>query len=226
MHTISKSQAKKQELKRYFTGKLCKRGHVAERFVDNGTCVECHYQRTSQWKLDNIENKRYKDRIYNDNHKIEYKNWVDQNRDKCNNAIRKWKNNNPDKVISYNKEYDKRIDVKLKRKIRSTTRCAIRAQDCKKVGSAVRDSPLELQQHLESKFQEGMTWDNHGSFGWHIDHIKPLSNFDLGNREEYLEAVHYTNLQPLWWQDNLSKGSKLSPDTDSIGINLFTPITV
>jgi len=76
-----------------------------------------------------------------------------------------------------------------------------------KAGSAVSDlgcSIEELKQHLESQFQEGMTWDNYGQ--WHIDHIKPLASFDLINRDQLLEACHYTNLQPLWALDNLLKG--------------------
>jgi len=78
-----------------------------------------------------------------------------------------------------------------------------------KTGSAVRDlgcSIDELKQHLESKFLPGMTWNNYGRFGWHIDHIRPLSQFDLTNPEQLKIACHYTNLQPLWWRDNLSKG--------------------
>lgn len=81
-----------------------------------------------------------------------------------------------------------------------------------KSGSAVRDlgcSVPELKIHLENKFQEGMTWENHGKYGWHIDHIMPIKSFDLSNREQFLKACHYTNLQPLWAKDNLSKGSKV-----------------
>lgn len=79
----------------------------------------------------------------------------------------------------------------------------------KKVGSAITDlgcSIEDLKTHLESKFQPGMTWQNHGIKGWHIDHIKPLYDFDLTDKVQFLEACHYTNLQPLWWYDNLSKG--------------------
>jgi hypothetical protein len=81
-----------------------------------------------------------------------------------------------------------------------------------KAGSAVRDcgcSMEALRLYLESKFQPGMTWANWGINGWHIDHIRPLSSFDLTDREQFLKACHYTNLQPLWAKDNLSKGDRL-----------------
>ena len=65
---------------------------------------------------------------------------------------------------------------------------------------------------LESKFLPGMTWENYGQYGWHIDHIVPCAIFDLTKPEEQLKCFHYTNLQPLWWEDNLSKGSKLPLD--------------
>lgn len=52
-----------------------------------------------------------------------------------------------------------------------------------------------------------MTWENHGKYGWHIDHIKPLVSFDLTERKQFLEAVHFSNLQPLWSGDNLRKGT-------------------
>lgn len=72
--------------------------------------------------------------------------------------------------------------------------------------SAVRDlgcSWEEFKIHLESKFQEGMSWDNYGK--WHIDHIIPLSSFNISLLKG---ACHYTNLQPLWAKDNIKKSNK------------------
>jgi hypothetical protein len=63
-----------------------------------------------------------------------------------------------------------------------------------------------LREYLESKFKDGMTWENKGE--WHIDHIKPCASFDITDIEEQKKCFHYTNLQPLWAKDNISKGCK------------------
>jgi hypothetical protein len=67
----------------------------------------------------------------------------------------------------------------------------------------------EFKEHLESQFQEGMTWDNWDQFGWHLDHILPLASFNLLIEDEIKIACHYTNFQPLWAVDNKKKGAKL-----------------
>ena len=64
----------------------------------------------------------------------------------------------------------------------------------------------KLWEHLESKFQPGMTRENHGK--WHIDHIRPCISFNLTDLEQQKICFHYTNLQPLWAEDNLKKGAK------------------
>lgn len=62
--------------------------------------------------------------------------------------------------------------------------------------------------YLEAKFKKGMSWENYGIHGWHIDHIKPCCKFDLSKEEEQRKCFNYTNLQPLWAKENLSKGGK------------------
>lgn len=70
-------------------------------------------------------------------------------------------------------------------------------------------SLVELKTYLESLFQLGMSWENYGKNGWHIDHIIPCAAFDLSKPEEQHKCFHYTNLQPLWAIDNLRKGNKI-----------------
>ena len=109
----------------------------------------------------------------------------------------------------------KRIeDERIRSALRVRLRYALKFKNRKKQGSAIKDlgcTITELKIYLSSKFKPGMTWDNWGIKGWHIDHIKPLSKFNLKNRTELLQAVHFTNLQPLWWFENISKGNRILP---------------
>lgn len=135
-----------------------------------------------------------------------------------NNSIAKKKRQyyaeNRDKIVAQNLRYiRKRSHVdplyRASRNLRSRLYSAIKGNY--KSGSAIKDlgcSIEEFKVHIEAQFKQGMTWDNYGMKGWHIDHIKPLSKFDLSNSEQVKKACHYSNLQPMWWHENLSKGDK------------------
>jgi hypothetical protein len=73
---------------------------------------------------------------------------------------------------------------------------------------------FDFQKYIENRWLAGMTWENYGTSGWHIDHIKPKDLFNFISDEEYLRCCHYSNLQPLWHQDNQSKGNKYYPEND------------
>ena len=71
-------------------------------------------------------------------------------------------------------------------------------------------SPGFLRNHIESLFKPGMTWDNRGKM-WHVDHIVPLSWFPIQKDHSLLfVAAHWSNLQPLWKDENMSKHNKYS----------------
>lgn len=66
----------------------------------------------------------------------------------------------------------------------------------------------EFQSHIEKLFKSGMTWENYGKDGWHIDHVIPKSKFNLIDDEEIKKCFNYSNLQPLWEFENRIKGNK------------------
>ena len=109
-----------------------------------------------------------------------------------------------------NERYANDIQYKLSRIVRGRLWKVVSREQ--KVGSAIHDLGCTLEElkiYIENQFKEGMTWDNWKPDGWHLDHIKPLSKFDLTDPIQFKEAVHFTNLQPLWWNENLSKGNKI-----------------
>lgn len=67
-----------------------------------------------------------------------------------------------------------------------------------------------LISHLESQFKSGMSWANHTRTGWHIDHKIPYRQFDLRTLDGLKAWYHWTNLQPLWADENKRKGNKLN----------------
>jgi hypothetical protein len=68
----------------------------------------------------------------------------------------------------------------------------------------------DLKQHLEKQFRDGMSWDNYGYDGWHVDHKKPVSwfNFTSYEDEEFKQCWALENLQPKWAEDNMVKGNR------------------
>lgn len=97
---------------------------------------------------------------------------------------------------------------KIKKRLRVRLHSALRNKY--KAGSAVTElgiSIVEFMSYIESKFVPGMSWDNYGAV-WHLDHIRPLSSFNLQDADQFKVACHYTNLQPLFAVDNLIKSNK------------------
>ncbi len=141
------------------------------------------------------------------------KHW-DNLRNDCKQCLVEWRKENRTSIQSSNTKYEKNrklvdVEFKLLKTLRSRLGNAINRQNSHKNNTTIKllgCSVSFLKGYLEAKFKEGMTWENHGE--WHIDHIKPCSSFNLLDEEEQQKCFHYTNLQPLWAADNLSKGCK------------------
>jgi len=79
--------------------------------------------------------------------------------------------------------------------------------DCERVVGCPID---KLVSRIEAQFQEGMTWENYGLHGWHLDHRLPCASFDLTNEQQAAKCFHFSNLQPLWALDNMKKGCRVA----------------
>jgi len=140
--------------------------------------------------------------------------WIKNNKERKKNNDKAWQQANRQKVIKQN-EASKKVRIAtdllsaVKNKLRNAISNAFRRIKQNKptnTQSLLGCTWEEAKVHLESLFEEGMTWENHGVHGWHIDHIRPLASFNL---DEIHLANHISNFQPLWAVDNLAKKDRL-----------------
>ena len=140
-------------------------------------------------------------------------NWRVENVDKFQSGRRDYYQNNKESIKNKNYKYcrertSKDPLYKLSRYIRSLVKNSFKRQfttKSKKTIEILGCSFEEFKIHLESKFDEKMNWKNQGTY-WHMDHIIPISSAQT--EEDVYRLNHYKNFQPLYWLDNLKKGSK------------------
>lgn len=183
----------------------------------------------SAWYAENHERELEKKRIrYAENREknLEYaREYRSTNPEKVRAASDKWKAENPDKVKKAWDDWYSENGKARDAKHRSTPRGKLDDLMSSAIYSAIKKrkagrswsdlvgySVDDLMDHLERQFQPGMTWENHGQYGWHIDHVIPRSAFNYEEPEDidFKRCWALDNMQPLWWRDNLSKGAKLT----------------
>jgi len=171
----------------------------------------------SKYRLKNREKIKLRQRF---DYKINTKKYLEKahryninHREKINNnakIYRKIIKNKENRKI-YNRNYNRiknvlDVEYKIKHRLRNRLNKMIHRNN--RTASAISDlgcSMEKFKKYIESKFKPGMTWDNYGNNGWHFDHIRPLVSFNLTIKEELLEAVNYTNLQPLWATSEIAR---------------------
>jgi hypothetical protein len=128
-----------------------------------------------------------------------------------------WKNKEERTRFYYNKYYNN-LETKVRINVRSRVKTVLKTQLNRKKnkykGVAKTEDILGCTieffvKYIESQFEPWMTWSNHGHDTWHIDHIIPLSAFDLTDDEQLKKAMHYTNQRPLKASENFKKHAKI-----------------
>ena len=174
----------------------------------NSSCRVCRSLSRKSLRLNNIEHERKRDNdrwLKRKKKKIEY--------DKRRYAAKKNQINQQLKT-----RYETDINFKLSLNIR---RRMVKFIKNKKSGTVESlGCPLiEFKSFIESKFMPNMSWDNYGE--WHLDHIYPLSKVNLQDPAEFAAACHYSNYQPLWAKDNISKRDKVSEEAKRIFMGMI-----
>jgi hypothetical protein len=196
-------------------------------------CKECR-KKISQRKWANNENniqEKHKDYVknhkeqkldtqkkYRENNKeklsISRKIYYQKNKEKESRRVMEYYYNNKDYVVRRNINYNKdKLNedsfFKLKTYVRNRIKKFLTLKNITKKNKTfdiVGCLPEQLKEHIEKQFTEGMCWEKMGKY-IHIDHIIPLSS--AKTEEEILKLCHYTNLQPLWAEENLKKKDKI-----------------
>ena len=189
--TITRKEAKSKNITRYFTGKECKYGHISERMVASGRCCECDklIQKTDAYRE---KRRAYEQREYMREKRAIYNKLPDRKKSLSDMQKRSYAKN---KIAFLFRLLVSRMPKKIQNSI-------IGCSTVEKLGYSLED----FKKHIESKFKDGMTWENHGL--WHIDHIKPVSKFKVLTYDDAKKINELKNLQPLWAKENLSKGDR------------------
>lgn len=151
------------------------------------TCKSCFYEKNKDKILQKSKEKYLK------------------NREKCINTIKEYRRKNPEKL----KEIKKRPWYKISARIRGRINDWLKSKGLEK-GFKLPFSIKELKRHVESVMRDGMSWENYGL--WCIDHIKPLSLWNLFNELQRKEANQLKNLQCLWIKENDHKNKYYDHD--------------
>jgi hypothetical protein len=139
--------------------------------------------------------------------------WTEANREKVRSKQSAWVRANRERVRENCRRHARKMradrpDWRLKKAMQCRIYIALRG--IRKLGRTQEllgcDLPT-LRAWLESQFRNGMAWDNYGPV-WHVDHVIPISWFDLTSLEQQKKAFCYTNLQPLFAQENLTKKNR------------------
>jgi hypothetical protein len=190
----------------FFKDKYFKDGH-------SSICKLCKKEyklknkdKIKQWHKNNYINNKDKIDEYN-------KNWRIENRQEFNLCRKKWRAKNPDKVNKRKREqyhkWKKDPFYNMKIRLRNRLNAALSSKSWRKntkFNVMIGCDQNTLLQYIESKFSQGMNWNNRNL--WHLDHIIPVSA--ANNIKELEKLFHYTNLQPLWAEENIKK-SDLCP---------------
>jgi hypothetical protein len=176
-----------------------------EIILSNKICEKC--------KINKLISEFRVNRKSNDNHfSICNECWPEPlwNKEKQKAAEKKYLSKNKDKIKLKWKKDGQKINRKIRDSLNHRISGALKSINITKNNKTctyLNCSIPFLKLWIEFQFQENMDWENYGK--WELDHVKPCCSYNLGLIEEQLLCFHWSNLQPLWKEDNIKKGGKI-----------------
>jgi hypothetical protein len=214
--TCKKCQIEKPHTKEFFKSNFNKR--VEKEYLEK-TCRECRHKRANERVMERYKSEpEFKERFIQHKEKLRLKhqNAKDETWQKRLEVGKEYKQKNKERIKERDKgRHEKRWSdprYKTNKLFSNRINSLIKDKQCQSWLKFVDYSIQDLMKHLESKFLEGMNWNNHGrgKDKWHIDHIKPVSHFvfESFEDEQFKECWSLSNLEPKWETDNLKKGNR------------------
>jgi hypothetical protein len=175
-------------------------GYYAEVYARN---PELQKERVAQWAAANPEKRREIHRKFREGNPDYY---------------RDWKNRDPERYKQIQKRAYRKKQATARGKLENSIKVAVHkgltrgAKGGRGTFYLLGYTVDELKTHLEKQFSDGMTWNNYGLHGWHVDHEIPLSvhNYETPDDPDFKRAWALSNLQPMWGPDNIRKSAKLT----------------
>jgi len=222
LQIISRRDAASRGMKRYFTGIPCPAGHISERLVSASACMDCRREHSRSYYKQNREEIIAQKKSYQAERRDQIlekkREYYAKNSERLILEKREWEKKNPYLAKMQKKRWQERFYSKPQGKatvaIRKMLSRMINCKNPKGSEKAIGYSSSDLVRNIESKFSEGMTWDNYGE--WHIDHKKPISAFIQEGITDPKVINALDNLQPLWAIENLKKGAKYNSGDDYV----------
>ena len=194
--------------------------HKEQDYIKGKLYREQHREELNEKKKAYRKNNAKKIKMYAEAHREEQRTYRELHKSEIKKYQQTYRENNKDKLKEYYKtKYKTDIQYKLKSDYLHLTARVIRNKKATPKEMEILGCDYQtLKKHLETKFDKNMNWDNYGVNGWHIDHIIPITSFDLTDMEQVKKCFNYRNTQPLWAKDNREKSDKITNRLSAVDI--------
>jgi len=194
--------------------KVCSKcGEEKEIIPKTTLCKKCVKERRVGYDKKYVDKNRERERIRG----LDY---YYNNKEKCKISVKNWIKNNKECRLE-TERIRKKKDRKLRPYVyawRDSLKSALDRLGRKKEGHTIDMlgySAIQLKEHIEKQFKEGMSWSNYGE--WEIDHTREICTFDENTPLGIVNSLD--NLQPLWREDNMEKWFELKKKLNEHGIS-------